>query len=73
MIDKIAGWKLQFLLAEICREDREITIMELLMQICVEPKPTWMKDGAAIFRMFGTHSFEMDKSTDDDDYYYFLP
>lgn len=71
MMDKIAGWKLQFLLAELCRQDEELAIMEFLMRVCVEPKPAWVKNGAAILRMFDAHLFEMDKSADDD--YYFLP
>lgn len=70
MIDKIVGWKLQFLFAELCREDKKITIMELLMQLCVEPELTWMNDWPAILRTFGIHLFEDDKFTDDD--YYFL-
>lgn len=72
MVDKIAGWKLQFLVAELCREDKKIATMELLMQVCVEPELTWMNGGPAILRMFGAHIFEDDKFTEDDDYY-FLP
>lgn len=71
MIDEIAGWNLEILFAELCRENKKIAIMELLMRVCVEPAPNWMDDGVAIVRTFGTHLFVDDKFTDDD--YHFLP